>query len=405
MLVGITPPAFPLNVVSAPPVRPPAFPLNVAAPPPVRPAGPSSVARRRWYVLTGLFLVACDPTRPPSSQPVFSVEGVPAAYDSIADLSVMEDGRLVVANALGRVVVLDATGAFLGDIGSQGGGPGEFEIPVHVLPSGDTLLVWDGSLERLSWFRADGELLGALGQPFVFPGRLDGRALRAAWTGDVLLADATTTTPYESPAFGAVVSFPAGKRVLDSLPVLLDTLSRDERSSALSHGVSASGQTPPGDTLLIRFDRDDRGAVPERGWKRTVIRHIPAPDTLLGPYLVPGFRATGDWNLGTAGLILPPVFSVRPPWTVCEDRIVWAEPSGDSLVFVGLHGEDRAVLHLGWEGEAVTQEDQDRWVDARIALGDEFAYVDEAMPVYSEVRPAITGVACDADGQGWLGGV
>ena len=61
-------------------------------------------------------------------------------------------GRIVVAQRNpAQVHVLDTTGRLLRSIGRQGRGPGEFLMPSAVL-YGDSVLVWDGQLRRLSVF-------------------------------------------------------------------------------------------------------------------------------------------------------------------------------------------------------------------------------------------------------------
>jgi len=59
-----------------------------------------------------------------------------------------------------EVRIFDAEGEFVRRIGAGGDGPGEFRSPSDLaVLAGDTLLVWDESARRLSWFSPDGALV------------------------------------------------------------------------------------------------------------------------------------------------------------------------------------------------------------------------------------------------------
>jgi hypothetical protein len=76
----------------------------------------------------------------------------------------LSDGRLVVANA-GSVEIgyYDRTGDFLRAVGGRGGGPGEFEWLDWIAKlDGDTIVAWDSSHRRASWFDGEGELVRSL---------------------------------------------------------------------------------------------------------------------------------------------------------------------------------------------------------------------------------------------------
>jgi hypothetical protein len=72
------------------------------------------------------------------------------------------DGDLVVADRQGRAVrVYDGQGSFVKSLGRPGAGPGEFQSPAEVvLAPGDSILVWDEQLFRLSLFDEGGKPLG-----------------------------------------------------------------------------------------------------------------------------------------------------------------------------------------------------------------------------------------------------
>jgi hypothetical protein len=72
----------------------------------------------------------------------------------------LSDGRLVVANA-GSVEILyyDRAGEFVRAVGGRGGGPGEFEWLDWIAKlSGDSIVAYDSSQRRVSWFNGEGEL-------------------------------------------------------------------------------------------------------------------------------------------------------------------------------------------------------------------------------------------------------
>ena len=78
-------------------------------------------------------------------------------FGRITSLRMTEDGRIVVADEqAGALRTFSSTGEHLGSVGGLGEGPGEFNESAYVLGvSGDTIVAWDGRLQRISVF-ADG---------------------------------------------------------------------------------------------------------------------------------------------------------------------------------------------------------------------------------------------------------
>jgi hypothetical protein len=72
------------------------------------------------------------------------------------------DGDLVAADRGVKTIRLyDASGGFLRTFGGPGSGPGEFQAPSIVLvAAGDSVLVWDAQLFRITRFDGEGELAG-----------------------------------------------------------------------------------------------------------------------------------------------------------------------------------------------------------------------------------------------------
>jgi len=82
-------------------------------------------------------------------------------FGAVSDATLMPDGRLAVADAQKRrIVVFGTDGALDRVIGAPGSGAGEFESLYRIAVIGDTLFVPDLGLFRMQAFTTDGELLG-----------------------------------------------------------------------------------------------------------------------------------------------------------------------------------------------------------------------------------------------------
>lgn len=97
-----------------------------------------------------------------SAEPVLQIGELDGAPGYLFELVIgavrRSDGGIVVGDAgLRALRFYDAAGRFLRSSGRQGGGPGEFQEmgSVHLLP-GDSLLVFDWRLQRVSIFASDG---------------------------------------------------------------------------------------------------------------------------------------------------------------------------------------------------------------------------------------------------------
>lgn len=90
-----------------------------------------------------------------------AVAGDGPEFGFITDIARGSDGRLYVADPMtGGIIVLSEMGEHIGTIGRRGDGPGEFRAPsaLEVL-AGDTLVVVDSRLWRVSTFDEHGSLL------------------------------------------------------------------------------------------------------------------------------------------------------------------------------------------------------------------------------------------------------
>jgi hypothetical protein len=90
-----------------------------------------------------------------------SIDDPEYSLTSVGAIAVGANGTMYVVQYLDRqLVMFDRDGRLLGRIGRQGGGPGEFESPGAPKWRADTLVVPDFRLQRLTFFTADGQLIG-----------------------------------------------------------------------------------------------------------------------------------------------------------------------------------------------------------------------------------------------------
>lgn len=86
------------------------------------------------------------------------------------------DGRIVVANTGTRQMrVFGADGRFTQSFGGEGEGPGEFQWPSRIRKlGGDTLMVWDSEIQRITLMNGEGSVLGVaplrVSSTNLFPG-------------------------------------------------------------------------------------------------------------------------------------------------------------------------------------------------------------------------------------------
>ncbi len=81
-------------------------------------------------------------------------------FASIADIEVSDDDLIYVLDGQEkRIAIYEPNGAFVSQFGREGEGPGEFKNPNRLTWKGDTLVVWDWRLRRLSYFDLLGNLI------------------------------------------------------------------------------------------------------------------------------------------------------------------------------------------------------------------------------------------------------
>ena len=110
---------------------------------------PAWTEESRWRLSEQPVLVLGENTEDPDGQ-LWQVRG----------LARMADRRIVVLNAgSGELRFFDASGSLVARVGRLGGGPGEFDYPLHLdLLGGDTIVVLDRMGDRL-FFSRQGEFL------------------------------------------------------------------------------------------------------------------------------------------------------------------------------------------------------------------------------------------------------
>lgn len=153
-------------------------------------------------------------------------DSIGGASADMGDVVRLGGGNIAIADWDGhRVLVFDSVGALRRVIGREGSGPGEFEAPLMIQAfGGDSLLIWDPYLGRLSWLDANSGtgrsvnlsragLLG--GNPIVGllrDGRIVGRREVLKRDGPMKLPGRTATLLLMGPDVG-----PDGARA-DALP-------------------------------------------------------------------------------------------------------------------------------------------------------------------------------------------
>lgn len=145
------------------------------------------------------------------------------ALDRPTAVAMLGAGRLVIADRT-RLHVLSISGEYLAALGRSGTGPGEF-VGVNgiVALAADTLLVWDGSAQRLTWLSAAGRVLRTVTasgwEQFQSPQAVTLRAIGGrvllAWTMGMI-------RPNGPPDSAALIETALDGRVLRTLALVED---------------------------------------------------------------------------------------------------------------------------------------------------------------------------------------
>lgn len=82
---------------------------------------------------------------------IISIRSIEA--DSVENIYILDD-------MLRKIIIFDKKGNFLGTIGREGKGPGEFQMPVNlIINSKDEIIVFDSLNHKFSFFKKDGALI------------------------------------------------------------------------------------------------------------------------------------------------------------------------------------------------------------------------------------------------------
>jgi hypothetical protein len=186
----------------------------------------------------------------------------------------LDDDRIVVTNAGSRELrIFDREGLFLGAVGGDGEGPGEFRFPTRVRRIGrDSLMVWDQRLNRTSFFDLQGQFLGT---ERVIP-TLDVMFPGDEWLFGRLWIDSPLRPSARGPIREAARAIP----LPDSIRTLLFLkVTRQGR-------IWASEIRPPADTAITWTVYDlNGGPVAQVATPGRFEPHEIGPDYLLGRFL------------------------------------------------------------------------------------------------------------------------
>lgn len=186
----------------------------------------------------------------------------------------LKDGRIVVANAGSQELrFFDSRGRYLRSVGGDGEGPGEFRFPTRVRPiGGDSLMVWDQRLLRISYLDLEGAFLGSHQvmptRDFLFPG--DEWLFGRFWIDSPLSPDA------REPIRAALSAVDAPDSLATTVFVKVSAQGR----------IWVSPVRPPADTVVVWrvFDLDGRSAA-QVETPPNFEPHEIGPDYILGRYL------------------------------------------------------------------------------------------------------------------------
>lgn len=121
-------------------------------------------------------------------------------FHNVSYATRLSDGRIVVANGGTEMRWFSPQGTHLSTLGGRGDGPGEFRsIRSAVVAPGDTVVVYDGASQRLTWLSPDGALLRV--RPLDISGRQGVRLLASRPDAIALVAESRPTVNFGGESF------------------------------------------------------------------------------------------------------------------------------------------------------------------------------------------------------------
>jgi hypothetical protein len=193
-----------------------------------------------------------------------------AAYqmDHVSTAVRLGDGRIVVANGGDRQVRwYNAAGRLAASAGRQGGGPGEFQAltTLRRLP-GDSVLAYDRSAFRLSWFDPAGRFVRST--PLQPVGQVPPRFVDRFGDGSLLLSTSVRTMGSSTASGTRRDTLLFLRATAEGAPV--DSLPVSPAGEASIHFSMANGQLTGMNVLTLPFMRNVHSATSgDRYWQGT----------------------------------------------------------------------------------------------------------------------------------------
>ena len=173
------------------------------------------------------------------------------SFGLIGGVLVLVDGSIWIGDRqLGAIRRFDAAGRYLGQVGQEGEGPGEFKYPqgMRQLPSGD-IAVWDDGQVRVSYFSPDGEFLRSFSPPTFMIGTPMEEFELDQSTGELLLMSGNMPTAAREDHRVFWLRLSGAGTVLDTVWV-----ERTERDGLVDARATLTALSPLGYRVLGRTD-------------------------------------------------------------------------------------------------------------------------------------------------------
>lgn len=346
---------------------------------------------------------------------VGSVDDPDETLTYIRDLEVGPDGTIYTLHRQERLVrTFDSAGTFLGVIGGEGEGPGEFQSPLSMGWVADTLWVLDTDGYQFNQFSPEGEFLGSFRVPFevredpnaaspprayglLSDGTVHGEPV--AWSHLIATGEITERVPMLMTRDGRVTDTLPAVPFGNNLWAVYDPESPDRGGS---YGQQPFADGPlwsfvPGERATLRVDREAPRAAEDASFRVTKLNFSgdtlftrefsfePEPvtqaevdsvlDARAGPIGERGFLGATEaqareWAERT--LYQPPFRSLVREMTVGRDGSIWlqraVEADSASWLVLDPSGAPRAEVMLP-AGFDLLEADRDRvWGQERDEL-------------------------------------
>lgn len=189
------------------------------------------------------------------------------ALGYVGGVAVLPSGEVWVSDSRAHLIRrYDVGGVFIGNVGREGEGPGEFRDPgpVRTLPDG-SVVVWDPGLLRLSRFDTGGRFLDSFRPPTIMIGGPN--VFEVDREGRIYLMEITRSGPAPAAALTASwIRMRSDGPVLDSVPIEPTDPEGNTDAVRTSTAMSPLGYRVVGrsDRYALRFERPEGAVVLER---------------------------------------------------------------------------------------------------------------------------------------------